>query len=155
MASDDDSKEDVAPGLSEMPLDVEEPTDPTENGDPSSNAECPSSPPPIDPRTSFTADSPYFEAFNSNEIKSLQSLTDTLSDISNRTTTFAKTGTLMSQAMRRLAISCKLRREMTESEAEEGKEPEEILQQRKRAIGEEMGQMLEHFGDVRNQKVKS
>lgn len=99
----------------------------------------------INPRTSFTADSPYFTAFCDNEIRSLNSLTETLRDISSRTKTFCQTGELMAEAMQRLAKSCKLRRDILEDEDDD---PELVYQARRKAVGEEMAVLLENLGDV-------
>jgi hypothetical protein len=102
-------------------------------------------------RTSFTADSPYFTSFCDGEIKSLQILSDSLRDISARTKTFCKTGALMSEAMRRLANSCKLRQERNSSQDdadEERLETEDIVQQRRHAVGEEMATLLQLLGEV-------
>ena len=101
----------------------------------------------VDPRTSFTADSPYFTAFEGHEIKSLQSMTDTLYDISRRTKAFCEAGRMMAEASKRLAHSCKLRREITEAE-ECYPDDETVLEKRREALGREMTDLLNFMGEV-------
>ena len=104
------------------------------------------------PHNSFLADSPYFSAFVENDVKSLSILVDTLQDISSRTKTFSKCGALMAEATRRLAFSCRLKRDndlsddMTEAEkvAREAK----LSKERRRALGNEMADLLELLGEV-------
>jgi hypothetical protein len=105
----------------------------------------------IKSRTSFTADSPYFTSFCDGEIKSLNILTESLGDISARTKTFCRTQALMSEAMQRLANSCKLRPERNLSQDdsdEESHEREDVVQQRRQAVGEEMATLLQLLGEV-------
>lgn len=113
---------------------------------------------PWNVRTSFTADSPYFDAFCKSEITSLNVLNETLSDISLRARTFAQTGALYSEATRRLAMACQLRMDDTTHTAAEDamdgdivSEPEDEgkVQERKAAIGDEMSDILELLGQVR------
>jgi hypothetical protein len=102
-------------------------------------------------RTSFTADSPYFSSFCDGEIKSLHTLSSSLRDISARTNTFCRTGALMSEAMHRLANSCKLRPERNLSQddpIEDRQEREDVVQQRRHAVGEEMATLLQLLGEV-------
>jgi hypothetical protein len=102
-------------------------------------------------RTSFTADSPYFTSFCDGEIKSLHTLTESLGDISARTKTFCRTQALMSEAMHRLANSCKLRPERNKSQEdsdEERPEREDVVLQRRHAVGEEMATLLQLLGEV-------
>jgi len=106
------------------------------------------------PRTSFTADSPYFDAFVDGEIGSLNLLSETLGDISEKARAFVRAGAVMSQATRRLALACKLRRDPAEdnnhgSGDENGLNEEELAKQRRGAVGEEMANVLELLGEVR------
>ena len=105
----------------------------------------------VDPRTSFTADSPYFRAFVDQEVNNLQTLAATLQDISDKTRTFTKTGKLMSEAMRRLSSSCKLRQPIEEND-DENTDPTQVMQHRRQAVGEEMTNLLDLLGDVSQRK---
>jgi hypothetical protein len=121
------------------------------NGSNSGSTSSDPKPAEIKPRTSFTADSPYFTSFCDGEIKSLHTLSSSLRDISARTNTFCRTGALMSEAMHRLANSCKLRPERNLSQDnpdEEKHEDEEVVQQRRSAVGEEMAKLLQLLGEV-------
>lgn len=125
-------------------------------------------------RTSFTADSPYFDAFLDSEMDSLGTLSETLNGIAARTRTFVKQGAVMSEATRRLGLACKLRSSDYEygsgttadyssdnneaaaataninNSSEDGMATEEELtQRRRRAVGEEMAGILELLGEVR------
>lgn len=102
-------------------------------------------------RTSFTADSPYFTSFCESDVRSLQILGDTLKDISARTKTFCKTGALMSEATRRLALSCRLRPERDNELEGFDNNPdirEEAHRLRKKAVGEEMAALFDLLGSV-------
>ena len=99
-------------------------------------------------RNSFTADSPYFKAFCDSEVNSLSLLTDTMRDITSRTRTFAKTGILMSEATRRLAMSCKLRQDSYEETENPVSVQERMAAQRRKAIGDEMTALLGQLGEV-------
>jgi hypothetical protein len=129
-------------------------TDSSPNTNGSGNTSTSSTPKPpavIKSRTSFTADSPYFTSFCDGEIKSLSTLSNSLRDISARTNTFCRTGALMSEAMHRLANSCKLRPERNLSQDhpdEERHEKEDVVQQRRQAVGEEMAKLLQLLGEV-------
>lgn len=111
------------------------------------------------PRTSFTADSPYFDAFCEGEIGSLNMLSETLGDISQKTRAFVRAGAIMCEATRQLALACKLSRDVSEEQnnnnnnginREEGEISEEEMQkQRRQAVGEEMANILELLGEVR------
>jgi hypothetical protein len=131
-----------------------EPTDsaPSTNGSGNTSTSSNAKPPTvIKSRTSFTADSPYFTSFCDGEIKSLGTLSNSLRDISARTNTFCRTGALMSEAMHRLANSCKLRPERNLSQDhpdEERNEKEDDVQQRRQAVGEEMAKLLQLLGEV-------
>lgn len=105
--------------------------------------------------TSFTADSPYFDAFCENEFISLDLLSTTLSEIAMRAKIFAQTGAMMSQATLRLANACKLKH----GGEDEDMEPSErggfladidpdLYNRRKNAIGDEMAGALELLGEV-------
>jgi hypothetical protein len=110
---------------------------------------------PWSARTSFTADSPYFDAFCDSEIRSLRMLSDTLNGIAAKTKTFVKQGAMMSEASRRLAQACKLRSsdyynsedDLPRSDDGDVTE-EELTQQRRSAVGEEMAGILELLGEV-------
>lgn len=104
------------------------------------------------PHNSFLADSPYFNAFVENDVKSLSVLVETLQDISARTKTFSKCGALMSESTRRLAFSCRLKRDndLSEDMTEDEKVSREakLLKERRRALGNEMADLLELLGEV-------
>lgn len=99
-------------------------------------------------RTSFTADSPYFSAFCDSEIHSLNILCETLTEIAVRAKTFSKTGAIMCEATRRLAMACKLERPTDEEKTDEGMDEQQAKKLRRKAIGEEMAQTLELLGEV-------
>ena len=107
------------------------------------------------PRTSFTADSPYFDAFCEGEIGSLNLLSDTLGDIAIQTRAYVRAGAAMEEATRQLARACQLRRNMPEEHSnhsgsdEWAISEEEMQQQRRHAVGEEMANILELLGQVR------
>lgn len=118
-----------------------EPMDPYEAEDPQG----------LESQTSFTADSPYYSAFVDQEVNNLQTLSMLMHDISGRTKTFGKAGRLMSEAMRRLSLSCKLRPPIDEAlqlAAEDELDPNKILKHRKKAVGEEMTTLLGTLGEV-------
>jgi hypothetical protein len=80
-------------------------------------------------------------------------MNDTLKDIAGRTKTFSKCGALMSEATRRLALACRLRRPYVASE--DAKEMEFQEQQREmevaqrgRAVGEDMASLLAVMSEV-------
>jgi len=111
-------------------------------------------------RTSFTADSPYFDAFCEGEIGSLNVLSETLGDISQKARIFVRTGAMMSEATRQLALACQLRRDVVDdnnnnfnnnaaASEEFGLSEEEMQKQRRDAVGEEMASILELLGQVR------
>lgn len=97
-------------------------------------------------RTSFTADSPYFAAYADSQLLSVRQLASSLQEISMRTKTFTQTGALMSEAMHRLAGSCRLK--STQEELPEGISESELLQYRREAMGEEMVELLQVLGSV-------
>jgi hypothetical protein len=104
------------------------------------------------PHNSFLADSPYFSAFVENDVKSLSTLVETLQDISARTKTFSKCGALMAESTRRLAYSCRLKRDHDLSddmtEAEKASREVKLSKERRRALGNEMADLLELLGEV-------
>lgn len=104
------------------------------------------------PHHSFLADSPYFNAFIENDVKSLSVLIETLQDISARTKTFSKCGALMAESTRRLSFSCRLKRDndLSEDMTEEEKTDREakLGKERRRALGNEMADLLELLGEV-------
>jgi hypothetical protein len=105
--------------------------------------------------TSFTADSPYFDAFCQSELAALDTLSTTLNEISMRAKIFAQTGSMMSQATLRLANACRLRHggddeDLEPSERSGALTVDPILyERRKTAIGDEMAGALELLGEVR------
>jgi hypothetical protein len=105
--------------------------------------------------TSFTADSPYFDAFCQSELAALDVLSTTLGEISMRAKIFAQTGSMMSQATLRLANACRLRHggddeDLEPSERSGALNVDPILyERRKKAIGDEMAGALELLGEVR------
>ena len=111
---------------------------------------------PWNSRTSFTADSPYFDAFVTSEMESFNVLADTLNGIASHTRAFVKQGALMSDVAKRLSLACKLRSPDHFSDDESDNDPEEnaeddLIRQRRNAVGEEMAGVLELLGEVRNQ----
>lgn len=80
-------------------------------------------------------------------------MNDTLKDIAGRTKTFSKCGALMSEATRRLALSCRLRRPYVASEDTKEMEVQEQqremeVAQRRRAVGEDMASLLAVMSEV-------
>lgn len=130
---------------------------------PSTHGELEESPPHVEAGTSFTADSPYFDAFCQSELSSLDVLSTTLTEISMRAKIFAQTGAMMSQSTQRLANACKLKHggddEDTEPSENGPSVDTELYNRRKKAIGAEMAGILELLGEVsqpnRIQKVLS
>ena len=105
-------------------------------------------------QNSFSADSPFFSSYVDNEVNSMMIMNDTLRDIAGRTKTFSKCGALMSEATRRLALSCRLRRPYVPSEDEKEEEMAERhremeVAQRKRAVGDDMASLLGVMSEVR------
>lgn len=104
------------------------------------------------PHNSFLADSPYFSAFVEGDVNSLSVLTDTLQDISSRTKTFSKCGALMAESTRRLATSCRLQRENDfsddMSELERAQKEAKLSKDRRKAMGNEMADLLQLMGEV-------
>lgn len=104
------------------------------------------------PHNSFLADSPYFNAFVEGDTKSLSVLIETLQDISTRTKTFSKCGALMAESTRRLATSCRLQRENDYpedmSELERAEREAKLAKERRRALGNEMADLLQLLGEV-------
>jgi hypothetical protein len=103
-------------------------------------------------QNSFSADSPYFSSYVENELQSMTIMNDTLKDIAGRTKTFGKCGALMSEATRRLALACRLRRpyvveDEKEMEAQE-QEREMEVNDRRRAVGEDMASLLAVMSEV-------
>jgi hypothetical protein len=103
-------------------------------------------------QNSFSADSPYYESYVENEMKSMHIMNDTLRDIAARTKTFGKCGALMSESTRRLALACKLRRPYVvedEKDAEEIERQHEMeVAERRRAVGEDMASLLAVMSEV-------
>ena len=106
-----------------------------------------------DAQNSFSADSPYFASYVENEMRSLDTMDDTLRDIAARTKTFGKCGALMAESTRRLALACRLRRpfNMSEDEKEmevQGLQREREVLDRRRAVGEDMASLLAVMSEV-------
>lgn len=104
-------------------------------------------------QNSFSADSPYYNSYVENELRSMGIMHDTLNDIAGRTKTFGKCGALMSEATRRLALACRLQRPVTP--VEEGKEAElqeqrieREVAERRRAVGDDMVALLASMAEV-------
>mmetsp|Transcript_24891 Transcript_24891/g.61225 ORF Transcript_24891/g.61225 Transcript_24891/m.61225 type:complete len:850 (-) Transcript_24891:1812-4361(-) len=121
----------------------------------------------IEVENSFSADSPYFSSYVENELRSINIMNDTLRDIAGRTKTFGKCGALMSEATRRLALACKLRRPLSPEEEKESDAHAERIREfqvleRRRAVGEDMAsllgvmsEMLEEIADAQVQMCQS
>ncbi len=103
-------------------------------------------------QNSFSADSPYYESYVENELRNMAILHDTLHDIASRTKTFGKCGNLMSEATRRLALSCRLRRPYTAEDEKDIAIQERRMKQdvaeRRSALGDEMVSLLGVMSDV-------
>jgi hypothetical protein len=103
-------------------------------------------------QNSFSADSPYFSSYVENELDSMQVMDEVLRDISARTKTFGKCGALMSEATRRLALSCRLRRPYVAEDEKEMEVQEQIRErevaERRRAVGEDMASLLSVMAEV-------
>jgi hypothetical protein len=114
---------------------------------------------PWNARTSFTADSPYFDAFVSSELQCFNVLTETLNGIAAHTRAFVKQSAIMSDVAKRLSLACKLRStdvsddDTADSDGVAANLEEELIQQRRNAIGEEMAGILELLGEVRQYYV--
>jgi hypothetical protein len=101
-------------------------------------------------RTSFTADSPYFNSFVDKEMQSINLLSEALKDISLRTKNFVQTGVRMAEATRQLAVACRLHHELdADADDDERLEEEAALKKRKEAVGEEMVTLLGLLSNVR------
>jgi len=126
--------------------------DDPEGSVPPPSVESPS--PKFLPRTSFTADSPYYTSYVETEMRQIHVLSETLRDISGRAKTFGKCGALMAEATRRLALSCRLKppkQPQAQQDGEEPDQPEEetqVLSERQEAVGEEMMTVLKTLGEV-------
>ena len=115
-----------------------------------------------DAQNSFSANSPYFSSYVENELASIQIMDDALRDIAARTKTFGKCGALMSESTRRLAMACRLQRPTSPSSGEESKEELEYqeqirqreVEQRRRAVGEDMASLLSVMSEVSEKKMK-
>lgn len=106
----------------------------------------------IDVENSFSADSPYFSSYVENELRSMNIMNETLRDIAGRTKTFGKCGALMSEATRRLALACRLRRPVVAEDGKEVEAQERIREmqvaERRRAVGEDMASLLGVMSEV-------
>jgi hypothetical protein len=105
-----------------------------------------------DAHNSFSADSPYFASYVGNEMRSMNIMNDTLRDISSRTKTFGKCGVLMAESSRRLALACRLRRPFVavgdEDEEEKAEHREVEVNERRRAVGDDMAGLLAVMSEV-------
>ena len=107
-------------------------------------------------RQSFTADTPYFDAFVDRDLCHLTILTETLYDISARARAAGQCGTNMADATRKLSMACKLYptfdrngEDWVRAIDDEGKTRErKICDARKVAVGKEMGSVLRILGEV-------
>lgn len=109
-------------------------------------------------RQSFTADTPYFDAYVDRELCHLTILTETLYDISARARAAGQCGETMADATRKLSTACKLYPTFDRNGEdwvraadgdEEGKLREKkICDARKVAVGKEMGGVLRILGEV-------
>lgn len=109
-------------------------------------------------RQSFTADTPYFDAYVDRELCHLTILTETLYDISARARAAGQCGETMADATRKLSMACKLYPTFDRNGEdwvraadgdEEGKLREKkICDARKVAVGKEMGGVLRILGEV-------
>jgi hypothetical protein len=110
---------------------------------------------PWSSRTSFTADSPYFDAFVSSEMENFNVLSDTLNGIALHTREFVKQGAILSDVTKRLSLACKLRSpDYSDDQSAENDlaatAEEDLIRQRRSAVGEEMGGILELLAEVRS-----
>jgi len=103
---------------------------------------------------SFTQDSPYFTSYVDKEMKNVNLLSTTLKDISSKAKTFGKCGVLMSEATRRLSLSCKLHDSSGNGNGngdgdqyDNGKQKIKLAE-RKKSVGDEMVGVLQVLGDV-------
>lgn len=109
-------------------------------------------------RQSFTADTPYFDAYVDRELCHLTILTETLYDISARARAAGQCGETMADATRKLSMACKLYPTFDRNGEDwvrasdgddEGKLREKkICDARKVAVGKEMGSVLRILGEV-------
>jgi hypothetical protein len=115
------------------------------NMDPNNNAT-------IEVENSFSADSPYFSSYVENELRSMTIMNETLRDVAGRTKTFGKCGALMSEATRRLALACRLRRPVSAEDEKEGEQHERLREiqvaERRRAVGDDMASLLGVMSEV-------
>jgi hypothetical protein len=102
------------------------------------------------PRRSFLAETPYFSAFVEKEMHELDVVTSVLNDISDRTKTFTKYGSIMADATLRLSLACRLRKEEAAQEEQKlsAKQLDIELEKRRHALGPEMTDLLGEFGLV-------
>jgi hypothetical protein len=105
-------------------------------------------------RTSFTADSPYFDAFVTSEMQSFNVLSETLNGIAAHTRAFVKQGAIMTDVAKKLSLACKLRSpDYSNDDAIDNDlaatVEEDLIQQRRNAVGEEMAGILDLLGEVR------
>ena len=151
-------KGEILPGLS-VPASSAQPVDRLEgNG---GRASLSASPPPLQLGSqSFPADSPYLSSHIDKEMHNLAVLSDTVREISARTTTFGKCGFLMAEATRRLSQACKLQPSSSSSKKdkdsrgvdlinEEKVKERKIIAEKRESVGEKMGDVLGILGEVR------
>lgn len=106
-------------------------------------------------RNSFTADSPYFNAFCDAEVKQLHTMSDALREISRNTQALTQTGVAMAHAAQHLSASCKFQSVVDIPPDETTIEKDQRLHAmkmrrhlRKQAVGDEMASFLQVLGDV-------
>jgi hypothetical protein len=91
-------------------------------------------------------------------MESFNVLADTLNGIATHTRAFVKQGAIMSDVAKRLSLACKLRSpdysddESCENDPATNAE-EDMIRQRRNAVGEEMAGILELLGEVRISNV--
>lgn len=98
-------------------------------------------------------------------MRALNTLTDTLRDISARAKTFGKCGALMSEATRRLSQACKLEVPVDEDGGEDSERMEKertLMKDRRKSVGDDManvlgilGQILDEVADAQVQMCES
>ena len=117
--------------------------------------------------TSFTSESPYLDAFCNAEMQSMTVMGETLQNIAEKARNLTRTGLIMCEASQRLAQCCKLRgdenwslqqqqqQQMMEQQQKSKQEiqqmEEDQYQHRRMAVGEDMAQLLQIVGTVREQ----
>ena len=86
-------------------------------------------------------------------MESFNVLADTLNGIASHTRAFVKQGAIMSDVAKRLSVACKLRSPDYSDDESSENDPatsaeDDLIRQRRIAIGEEMAGILELLGEV-------